>query len=86
MVDFTESLKYSKSRYILKIEIFRPPEKNTKTISCYSIENSPVQPSELLRIEKEKFLNLENENKIKVNYRFVEHNYILNLKNIYSFR
>lgn len=66
MVDFAGSLKYSKSKYILKIEIFRPPEKNAKTISCYSIEDSPVQPSELLRIEKEKSLNLENENKIKV--------------------
>ena len=45
---------------------YRIPEKNKKTISCYSMDNSPTQPEELVKIEQEKSLNIANENKVKV--------------------
>lgn len=54
------------SKWICSHPAYRTPEKNKKTISCYSVENSPTHPEELKRIEQEKLESLENENRLKM--------------------
>ena len=57
---------------IILIKYKRIPEKNYPSIDCYSIENSPIKPNELIKIEEEQSILKADKNKVQVWYHFFQ--------------
>ncbi|CAF0889850.1 unnamed protein product [Brachionus calyciflorus] len=54
------------SKWICSNLAYKIPEKNYPSIYCYSIENSPIKPNELIKIEEEQSILKADKNKVQM--------------------